>query len=149
MIVSGGTLDLTNGPLWLGDGANGTTASFEQTGGAVDLHDGDIVLGRNLGSVGTWTMDAGTLAANTIGQGANEGSTFNFNGGLITLNGDQTGLARVPYFLAVGGTQFLFDPATNLTTITNDVVPEPTGLALIGLVGLVALRRRRTGRAAR
>ena len=145
VVVSGGKLDLTNGPLWLGDGANGTTAAFDQTGGVVDLHDGDIVLGRNLGSVGTWTMDAGTLLANSIGQGANESSTFNYNGGLISLNGDQTGLSRVPYFVAAGGTQFLFDAATNRTTITNGAVPEPTGLALLGLGGLFALRRR-TGR---
>ena len=138
--VSGGALNVTDGDLWLGDGSAGT----------VDLADGSILvdgynvlLGRAAAnSTSTFNMTGGTLTAADIVLGDATDSVFNFDGGLITLAGDRTSLLGESWFNAAAGTDAIYDPATNLTTIGVGV-PEPTGLALLAAGGLLAARRRR------
>ena len=134
--ISNGTLNVTNGVFYVGDASNG---SLTQTGGLVDLHGIDLLVGRLASALGTYTMSGGTLRAGTIGQGANDASTFVFNGGTITLVGDQTGLAQASFFRAAPGTTFAFDG----TNTTISAVPEPASLSLLGLGGLALIRRRR------
>ena len=77
-----GDLHLVTGPMWVGDGGAG--GSYVQSGGALALDDGQIVVGRN--GWGIFTLDGGTASARNI-QLNRDDATVNLNGGTLIVEG--------------------------------------------------------------
>ena len=134
LTVNGGSINVVDGGMWLGDGSTGTV---DQMAGDI-LLDADLVLGRN--TLGFYNMTGGTLDATNIVLGNAADSLFTFGGGTITLDGDQTSLLSETWFNATNGASANYNPALDTTVIT---VPEPATAGLLLGVGVLAMRRRR------
>lgn len=138
----------------------------------VDLLVSVVVPNSTANGTGTITIfdaDGDTLQANVSGQFINNGVSVFFNGSLSNVgwtdNGVQDGLfngpsggsiplsfspAPPPYtgaivqlFIGQGGNFFVNDFSGVSTQVSGVVVPSPATIALLGLGGLVAGRRRR------
>lgn len=139
--VNNGLLAINGTDVLLGN-ANSALGTLLVDGGSVMLSHG-LVLGNVAGATGAFTMNSGTLSATMIGLGAGTGDFF-FNGGTVTLAGDQTSIATASWFHPIAGTQVEFDAGRNLTIIS--VVPEPMSLLLLAGGALCAFGRRRTAK---
>jgi len=100
-----------NGALIIGSD-NGSTGTFVQ--GKVDKSDignqvnvaGDLVVGLNAGSQGTYTLNAGTLTvggAMTVGAASASNNQFIQNGGTVILNGSAGGNSDYASARTAGG----------------------------------------------
>ncbi len=139
--ISGGSLTVGNGPMWLGDGG-GRKGVFEQSGGTVNLADGEIVLSRNATATGEYLMSGGTLFATDIVAGPGLNPLFEFLAGDIFLDGDKTSVISESWFSGVAGTTAVFNSTLDQTHIY--VIPEPVVVSLVGFGALAfGLRRRR------
>jgi hypothetical protein len=112
--INGGTVTVTDNEMWIGDGVQGIV---NQTGGDVLVDGFNVVLGRSANiNADEYNMSGGTLTAAGLVQGDDDTSVFNFYGGTIILDGDQTGLINEAWFNAINGAQANYDGL--LTTIT-------------------------------
>ncbi|GAA5482337.1 discoidin domain-containing protein [Haloferula sargassicola] len=109
--VTGGTLDLGSTPLRVGEGTDGAVVL---EGGSL-LCDQSVTVGTETAG-GSFTMSGGTLEAADLTAGAM--GTFEFTGGVITLQGDKSGLPGESWFTAVAGTQAVYSPGSDTTTIS-------------------------------
>lgn len=135
VVVSAGTLDINGGTnMYIGESDAGLLSI---SGGTMTLN-GLLSLGRAAYTgIGTIQMSGGVLNANSI---VAVNGNFNFNGGDVYLNGDQTAILGQTWFHGAAGTTASFDGSkTHLF-----IVPEPSlGLLLLGATGLAGIRRRR------
>ncbi len=140
VVLSGGTLDITGGTnFYLGEGDNGL---LDISGGTLTL-EGLLSLGRTgFSGTGTAIMTAGSLFAADI---VHENGSFDFQGGLIRLQGDRESILGESWFLTANAPDTVvaeFDAGNNWTNIY--VVPEPGSLLLaLGALGIFGARRRR------
>ena len=119
--VAGGSLKITKsasegGNLWINDWSSTLTAGVVLSGGSLTV-EGDILIGRNATGLATFTMTGGELRATNLGIGANPNSLFEFGGGRIILEGDQTTIVDQDWFSKVPETTATFDNILNQTII--------------------------------
>jgi len=146
IVLESGTLNITGAtPLLLGQQDNGTLTIND---GVLNL-EGFLVLGGDLSGdfdgMGIVNMTGGSLFAGGITLGNEEnGSVFNFSGGTITLQGNQTSIIAQSWFSGVEGTFATYDALNDITVIA--VVPEPATVVMVlaGLLGMFVVARRRT-----
>ncbi|QDU55525.1 PEP-CTERM sorting domain-containing protein [Aeoliella mucimassa] len=140
--INGGSLTITGNELWIGDGLG--QGIVNQTGGDVLVDGYDIYLGRG-GDANSdeYNMSGGTLTASNLVMGSDTSAVFHFTGGEIYLLGDDRSVVNESWFVASPNAQAFYDASTDMTTIT--IVPEPTSIALAGLLlagGLMVYRRK-------
>ena len=148
--INGGvfTVASPNG-LWVGDGTNCVRGVVEQTGGDVIIDGGDVVMGPASTAVGSYyQMDGGTLTARNLYLHANADPSvkFIFNGGVITVDGDQSTLVDESWFEAAAGTVVSYDSVNDVTVISlfpaydplpaNGAINVPTDTTLSWKTGL-------------
>lgn len=136
--VSGGNLTFSGAQVILGDVSGGT---FTQTAGTVDLTGRNLLLANTLSSIGAYTMSGGSLFAGNILAGAGS-AEFNFLGGDIWLNGNQTSLIGNAWFIA-DPDSVMADYNSGLDTTHIYLIPEPAAAGLGGIALLTFLIRRR------
>lgn len=143
MQMTDGTLDILQsnnggGNFWIGDTSTTASAVVEQSGGDITVA-GELLLARSANNNARYTMSGGTLSAEGIDV-VNGTGLFEFNGGTITLDGDQTSLLSEAWFDAAPGAFADFDG-----TSTTLAIPEPamaSALAALLALGAAAMRRR-------
>ncbi len=124
----------------------GLTADGSGTFSFADA-DGDTITGDISGD---WLSPGGgivffngllsNVTFNGLGNGSFEGTTGAF--GMGDLSGIYSG-AIVQLFTRVGGGFFNSSFSDVSTLVSGDIIPAPSALALLGLGGLAAMRRRR------
>ncbi len=154
--MSGGTITITNNfnVAMLG------TGTFTMTGGVINIINGKVRTNNNASSNGTLNLDGGTVYANGVyirgldplylGQST---GLINITQGKMVLN-DLDGSVKtlVEGYVTGGGIKgygfadlshvlVSWDNVALKTTVT--AVPEPATITLLGLAGLVLIRRRR------
>jgi len=150
--VNDATFELTPVDTGLGDNPNGT-ATFEVLGSIDKVWDeltlvvgsgtnGDESLLNNSTSLGTFNMtDQGTTTPGTVNFSNSALTTFldNNAGGNVTLIVQRTAWNGGSYVHAFSSKEGLSSPNLSVTP-----VPEPSAaiLAILGLIGLFAIRRR-------
>lgn len=144
--MTGGSFEIlkvggAGGDLWINDGGATLLATVALSDGVFNI-EGNLVLGRNSTGKATFSMTGGELRAASLRVGASLDPLFEFAGGEIFLEGDQTAVISEAWFDGVTGTTANFDSSTDLTHIY--VIPEPSSMLLVGLgVFLTGVRRRR------
>ena len=139
--ASGGTLNSNSGDFGVNAPGSGDTTDVIEDGEAIDLtFDSDIELNSiDFGGIGSDLADGATLTIGTftIDLFTNV-SGFNGNTDVYTPATHIAITAGTPINLQVASSTADFD----LETIDISVVPEPGSVALLGLGGLLMLRRR-------
>ena len=119
LVVNGGILNANS--MRLGNGGGCPGAHVYQNGGDITLN-GTVTLGIVAEAIDTqYIMSAGTLTADNILLGDNAADTVEFvlNGGIITLNGNQSSLVDEDWFAAQAGTVVEYDSVNDITVISR------------------------------
>lgn len=124
--------------------ANHTTASFDLSGTPTDI----VWTIDGAGTVGSWSVTLGGATFTDTGLASVTGSFIKFNEAELDAAG--TDVSRF-VFGAINVGNIVDFTAVTLDSVTLSTVPEPSAYALIfsGLVGGLALVRRRPGTARR
>ena len=89
--LTGGSITSTN--LSIGknfnSGAGTTTGTVNQSGSSTFTVNGSngVILANNIGGVGTYNLNGGSLVTKKVSQGAGASGTINFNGGTLQAGG--------------------------------------------------------------
>ncbi|MBX2851211.1 MAG: PEP-CTERM sorting domain-containing protein [Phycisphaeraceae bacterium] len=140
-VTGGDAVEGINLFLEVGDGSSGPTIT------SVDLLTGTLFDGNNFGQNSLGPVSSRQAAEGTL----TSAGTVNADGLLARVVFDTTGITDGTFDLnldtSIGTTSFLDtvggNIATNLTSGTLNIVPEPTSLALLGIGSLMLVARRK------